>query len=225
MSTVKKNAVSRLFSDLEDELVVPSVPIAQTKPAEADVAKPVTRPSLSPVIFRDAMPETDVPVTPPESTIVKISSNPVKPASEVATATKTKVAGVKTQRARGRLSGFRAALGVQIILPLPQNVHEAYTRQCASENITLQSGVIDTMRDLVNRAVERPEVLAVSEAEAEKLIGWLDSSGTGFLRLVIPKDLAEAMDALPHKRLPDGELVSRKLIATRAVLNRVKARL
>lgn len=234
--SARKNAVSRLFADI-DEVVAPTieparpepkvateVPRVDAAPAAVTVAEPnPTHPSrieiedtLDPVA---ASPEPAPAAQPaPES-----PSTPVITAPVVRTATKHKVEGVKTRRARGKLSGFRAAMGVQLVLQLPSNLHAAYTRRCAGDNVTLQDGVTARIRELLSKAATKPEVLVITDAEAEKLVGWVGEHGTGHLRLVVPREVAEGMDSLPFKETPDGEPVSRRTIATRAVLDLVRA--
>lgn len=227
--SARKNAVSRLFADIE-EVVAPAPEAARPEPK---VAAEVPRVDAAPqapseaaptassrIEIEDTLPAASAPVpTVPEAPVVEA----VAPAAPVVrTATKHKVEGVKTRRARGKLSGFRAAMGVQLVLQLPSNLHAAYTRRCAGDNVTLQDGVTGRIRELLAKSAAKPEVLVITDSEAEMLVGWVGEHGTGHLRLVVPREVAEGMDSLPFKETPDGEPVSRRTIATRAVLDLVR---
>lgn len=220
MSSAKKNSVSRLFADIDEVDTNPPV-VASPAPVKATPVRVAAKPKKVVEPVPEITAESAAEAAP--EPVAPVSAKPVEKLSQ--TATKHKVEGVKTRRARGRLAGFRAAFGVQIVLPLPQNVHAAYTRVCAEENMTLQSGAAEEIRRLVEKSTVKPEVLSISEVEADTLADWVPIHGAGYLRLVIPREVSEAIDALPFKSTPDGEAVSRKNIAARAVLNLVKGRL
>lgn len=123
------------------------------------------------------------------------------------------------RRAKGILmaAAMRATVGTRVVVPLPANVFDAYTRHCAKGLLNPQDGIVESAHKLAKQLMERPECLMLDQAEGKRVGDWFQRHGIRYQNIRIHKDtvrlLEDAQAAHPHAQM------SRQQLAARAILN------
>ena len=123
----------------------------------------------------------------------------------------------RSKKGKG-LAGLSASLDGPRLNPiLPVNVILAYTKHCKKEGVTTGRGAAGHAHELVQKAIENPAVLEITQDELKTLAKWMHDYGKQAIGIHLHPETKDLVDKCNSG--PRGKIFDYTEIVARAALN------